>query len=614
MKKRLVRTRMLALLLLLLFLFAACARHTDDASSEPAPEESIPTAEYRLPARIQLKHWDEIEQFDVQYDGETMTFIKGNGSKEVVEVDERGRLRESYTYNADGDCTYHRAYEYDADGNTVVQIVYEPDGSERGRLLHTYSADGLLLKTVNTDSGRRIYRSTVYEYDAGGRKSKATEYDMIGDVSNVREYTYDANGNLALETYRYADGTIGAQTEYEYDEHGNLTKEDLDSGFLSHVYTYTNEYDGNGRLTATDVYYDDSWWDRDEYEYGSDGKLQKKISYTEDGAVYHINTYDAGGNVTEEISYSEGEIWLRVKHTYDEAGHEIRYAIDSGDGDEVVHWTREYDENGRLVLENDYTHPTYGLIQTVYTDHDANGNPAQAFQYVFLDIEALTEYTYDEGGRLLTRVASNRDGDLLEREEFTYDADGREIKQTIYNESNEVINIYESSYDENGIQTKRYYLSDGKLARLCEYDADGRMLKQEDYYRYSDIIESAHEWEYGADGVLVREVVTHRYGDGYIYEFIVYEYDESGRLTNRNQYSSFDRDSYSAETDRFRHTAYQYDEQGDFLREVCYPDGESGVVYRYSVTERCTVTLTEAQYRQFLAYIDEQIDYLKEQY
>ena len=688
MKKQLTRTRILAFLLAVCtltacYMLTACNKTPKDGVSEPLPEENIPTAEYRLPAKMTLRHREEKDTFEVQYSGDCMTITGSDGSKLTVEVDKHGRpLEEAYRYD-DGKFRYHRKYEYDERGNVTAQIEYDEDGNEKYRLLHTYDGDGTLLKTVNTDSGRWLSSRSTHEYDASGREIKETNYDLLGNVSHIVESVYDERGNLLQETVYDENGNRTSRKEYEYDENGNRTKYVRKSGPDTYVYLYT--YDENGNETEEAFYDgDDVLKSRREWKYAPDGTLREiadydgdgvlqsrqESEYTSDGlpqreAYYSGETlvwqsewkYDGHGNPTEGVllSYNpdgtletnvsriqyeydnngriavriesdeDGAVMFHDEYTYDEAGHEIKRTSTDGDGnflnetvnayDAAGHKTlymsrgislgeelieREewiYDENGWLVQVDDY-HTLGEKVhrQTVYTDHDGNGNAGQILQYRFFDVDASTEYTYDEGGRLLRRVASDAEGVLREREEREYDADGRESRQTIYYEIRGISAVYESTYDERGIQTKRYILPDGTARELYEYDAEGKMLKRIQYSPHDGNVEASYEYEYNADGKPVKEITMQRYGSFCSYTITLYEYDETGKCINRDQYASDNPDSY--EDNRISHRFYQYDEQG-------WMQSALGENYSYTVTERSSAILTEAQFERFLVYISE---------
>lgn len=659
------RIRTAALLILSALILASCAKNKDDESSDTESEGIVVVKQdYLLPSSLLLRLGGEINRFNVGYDGGAMVTERDDGSGQIIEVDELGHLRKEWIYAAGGELFSHREYEYDENGNMVVQIEFEADGSEKYRILHTYGEDGLLLKTVKTDSGRRLrsQNSYAYEYDADGRTTREITYKENGDVKSTREYTYDARGNLVLSSF--SDGTLSWQTQYEYDEHGNQTKYSRDG--KTTFYTYDES--GN---RIEEAYYDEDGGlnSRSVYEYTSDGLLQKETSYDADGALnwQYENKYDGHGNLIEiaslfysydgepvsgvtryqytydangrpatrteldesgkrhETAYDEagreikitvtdksGKLLAETENAFDEAGHQILYAsYDTLYGyEQTSRHIWKYDENGILVQEDEYTSGT-GIRhqQYVYAGHDANGNATQTICYYFIDVEALTEYTYNESGKLLTRVVTGTEGEFLEREELAYDADGREVRQTISYREYSTPLVYESTYDEAGIQTKQCLFDNGKPARLYQYDADGRLLKQAEYDEYNGNLKTAQEWEYDADGVLIKEISMHRYTDWEAYEITVYEYDENGRLKRSSLYASEDRDSY--EDNRIYRITYAYDAQGWLQDENLLRSGETGEDYHYTVKETCTVSLTEAQYQTLMSCLEEYIDSLK---
>ena len=510
----------------------------------------------------------------------TIYDLLGNVSRIVEFVyDERGNLLQETEYSADGTVNSREEYEYDENGNRIKYV--RKSGPDTYVYLYTYDENGNETEEAFYDGDDVLKSRRVWKYAPDGTLREIADYDGDGVLQSRQESEYTSDGLLQREAY-YSGETLVWQSEWKYDGHGNPTE----------VVHLSRSYDDTLETNVS----------RYQYEYDKDGRIAVWIQTDEDGAVFFHDEYtydEAGHEIKRTSTDGDGNFLNETVNAYDEAGHQTLYmsrGIYLGQEEfERVEWV--YDEHGWLVLEDRY-HTLGEAVhtQTVYTDHDGNGNAGQISHYRFFDVDASTEYTYDEGGRLLRRVASDAEGVLREREEREYDADGREIRQTIDYESRGISAVYESTYDERGIQTKRYILPDGTARELYEYDAEGNMLKRVQYSPHDGSVEASYEYEYNAEGKPVKEITMTRYGSFCAYTITLYEYDETGKCINRDQYASDDSDSY--EDNRISHCFYRYDEQGWMQSAL----GES---YSYSVTERSSATLTEAQFERLLVYISE---------
>ena len=493
--------------------------------------------------------------------------------------DERGNLLQETVYDENGNRTSQKEYEYDENGNPTKYV--RKSGIDTYIYLYKYDENGNETEEAFYDGDDVLKSRREWKYAPDGTLREIADYDGDGVLQSRQESEYTSDGLPQREAY-YSGETLVWQSEWKYDGHGNPTESVLlsynpDGGLETHVSRIQYEYDNNGRITVR-------------IESDGNGTVMFHDEYTYDEAGHEIKCTGTDG---------DGNFLSETENAYDEAGHQILYASRSiFQGEEQsgrVEWV--YDEHGWLVLEDRY-HAIAEMLHTqvVYTDHDGNGNPGQIFHYRFFDVDTSTEYTYDEDGRLLRRTKSDAEGILRERDEREYDADGREIRQTIYYETRGTSEVYESTYDERGVQTKKSLLSDGTVWEMHKYGADGRPLKREQYSQNDGGVDFSYEYEYNADGKPVKEITMQRYSSFCAYTITLYEYDENGKCVNWDQYASDNPASY--EDNRISHRFYRYDEQG-WLQSAL---GDS---YSYSVTERSTATLTEAQFERFLVFISE---------
>ncbi|WP_242485091.1 RHS repeat-associated core domain-containing protein [Pseudomonas sp. TH39(2020)] len=377
----------------------------------------------------------------------------------------RGKATWKYQRNNQGDITQ----QIDPDGNATL---YSYD--HQGRLLEIRHPDGSrhqlgwnnlgqLLEERLPDSGQRKYRYdalgrqitrqeetgaiTHYQWDAANRLAQIT---LPGGAT--RAFTYNAYGKVTAERdelgrvtrYEYADGLHlvsrrlnpdGSQLRYRYDNSRLLLTEiENERGEHYHLDYYPNgliqqETGFDGRRTA--------------YEYDLNGQLLKKTEFGDDGSEL-VTEYqrDAAGRLLVK-TLADGE---EIHYSYDALGRLVN--VDDG------HWplAYEYDLQDRLTTEHqgwgtlryeydnlgqlshcrlpdgsklDYRHQSGGRLSSIdlngsrLTTHQFNAGREQQRQQGLL----LSQYQYDEQGRLQAHTVSQQERNLFHRR-YAYDANG----------------------------------------------------------------------------------------------------------------------------------------------------------------------------------------------
>jgi RHS repeat-associated protein len=301
--------------------------------------------------------------------------------------------------------------------------------------------------------GRQITRQeetgaiTHYQWDAANRLAQIT---LPGGAT--RAFTYNAYGKVIAERdelgrvtrYEYADGLHlvsrrlnpdGSQLRYRYDNSRLLLTEiENERGEHYHLDYYPNgliqqETGFDGRRTA--------------YEYDLNGQLLKKTEFGDDGSEL-ITEYqrDAAGRLLvktladgEEIHYSYDALGRLVN--VDDSNWPLAYEYDLQDRLITEHqgWgtTRyEYDNLGQLShcrlpdgSNLDYRHQAGGRLSSIdlngsrLTTHQFSAGREQQRQQGLL----LSQYQYDEQGRLQAHTVSQQDRNLFRRR-YAYDANG----------------------------------------------------------------------------------------------------------------------------------------------------------------------------------------------
>jgi RHS repeat-associated protein len=383
---------------------------------------------------------------------------------QLVDV-QRGKARWQYERNRQGDITRQidplgneTHYSYDQQGRLLE--IRHPDG---GRHQLGWNALGQLLEERLPGGGQRKYR-----YDALGRQitrqdenGAITHYqwDAIDRLTQVtlpggatRAFTYNAYGRVTAERdelgritrYEYADNLHvvsrrinpdGSQLRYRYDN-ALLLVTDIENERGEH---YKLDYYSNG-LIQEETGFDGR---RTAYEYDLNGQLLKKTEFGDDGSEL-VTEYqrDVAGRLVMK-TLADGE---KIHYGYDTLGRLV--SVDDG------HWplAYEYDVQDRLVTEHqgwgttryeydsigqlshcrlpdgskvDYRRQPGGQLASIdlngsrLTTHQFNAGREQQRQQGLL----LSQYQYDDQGRLKAHSISQRDKNLLQRQ-YAYDATG----------------------------------------------------------------------------------------------------------------------------------------------------------------------------------------------
>ena len=382
-----------------------------------------------------------------------------------VRVVNRGTAKWIYWRNDQGDITEQidpdgnsTHYSYDRQGRLLE--IRHPDGSRHqlgwnnlGQLLEERLPDGGQRKYRYDALGRQITRQeetgaiTHYQWDAANRLAQIT---LPGGAN--RAFTYNPYGRVTAERdelgritrYEYADNLHlvsrrinpdGSQLRYRYDNARLLLTEiENERGENYHLDYYANgliqqETGFDGRRTA--------------YEYDLNGKLLKKTEFGDDGSEL-VTAYqrDTSGRLLVK-TLADGE---EIHYSYDALGRLVNvndglwplaYEYDVQDRLITEHqgWgtTRyEYDSVGQLSQCRlpdgstlDYRHLSGGRLSSIdlngsrLTTHQFDAGREQQRQQGVL----LSQYQYDEQGRLQAHTVGQQDRNLFQRR-YNYDSNG----------------------------------------------------------------------------------------------------------------------------------------------------------------------------------------------
>lgn len=206
----------------------------------------------------------------------------------------------------------------------------------------------------------------------------------------LKGYTYDEYGRKTEYFGINADGARSWTTEYSYDENGNLVEER--TGNTVAVMTYDEE----GRLVSKISYYKDECNAENYFVYDEAGFVieETRIERYSDEVTYTFTiTYDENHTQATIEQFKNGEPNGVTTETYNTDGQVLTSTVHDVNGNWKRTQTWEYDEEGRLLQEGNYSR-----------------SETQA--------DYLTIYTYDENGLLLSKNVDYYYGYLLE---FTYE-------------------------------------------------------------------------------------------------------------------------------------------------------------------------------------------------
>ncbi|AZM49048.1 hypothetical protein DMB38_27600 [Streptomyces sp. WAC 06738] len=413
-------------------------------------------------------------------EGAVTRFVVGDNCQITAEIDALGHTTrtaydEHHNLIAETDPLGQRfAYAYDGDGS--LRTLVRPDGTTTTL---EYAAPGLPNRVTAPDGA-----TWVQSFDAAGNRLSVTDpsgattryhYDDRGRlraVTDALDHTVGIENNAAGLPVRTVD-PLGGTTRYEYDAFGRVrtvtdplghttratwnTEGLLTSYTLPDGTTESWAYDAEGNCLA----HTDAAGTSTTYEYTHFDQLS---AYTAaDGARYEF-THDASLRLTE-VRDPLGRRW---RYAYDPAGRLVWETDFDGRTSEYVR-----DAAGRIAVS------VTPLGERITYEYDPLGNIARKNAG-----GAVTRYTYDAAGRLLTAAGpgsvvtcERNELGLVTREDvdgrslsFRYDALGRRIGRVTPSGAR-------TAYDYDAAGAREAVTASGHTLRF-ERDAGGRELSR----------------------------------------------------------------------------------------------------------------------------------------
>ncbi|MEP2307244.1 RHS repeat-associated core domain-containing protein, partial [Rhodopirellula bahusiensis] len=413
--------------------------------------------------------------------------------------------------------------DYDLLGNLVHQTV----GSDTETVTEqswTYNNLGQLI-----DQSDALGNMTRYGYDAWDRLEFVELPELAGiNASDTIDYAYNDAGHLTSIT----DPT-GLQTVYKVNLHGDVVAAKTPNPDSSDPYqpwaTTSFEYDKLGRVLRTI----DPLGLQTDNEYHRTGSLSsvRQRDLTSSTVLESISHVDPLGR-PYVVFHPDGSVTgYQYEGPYDQPTAITRLGADGQNRRETTHY---YDSNGRLQSTLD---ATQAATNYEYDSDDNLKRVVRDFsQFDRLDTES---WTYDNLGRMVEHLSSEG---ILKRNE--YDPAGRLLSTTTADDTT-VAYGYDASgrmsllTDADGNPTSWIYDSRGRVtsesnasgfAQTFVYDAAGRIQQSTDRNGDSSIR------DYNSAGLLQSE--TWWNADGTVADFLEFQYDSSGRMTQASDNDS----------------------------------------------------------------------------
>lgn len=464
-----------------------------------------------------------------------LMFNRAGFSVSVTEFDENGFETKNYFLD-DKEKRVSAQYGNEAYGMIITKK------NEHGQNLEVSFFDEFGNKIENSTG----YHKNVYEYDSLGNEISSKYYDTKDKVCKYRGFESESK-------YKYDEFNRLIEIAY-FDENGKQCQSGGGSARL------TFEYNRQGAPTKI------AYW-------GIDGKLQENSSsfayityeYDEQGNEIKHQYFDANG---KPCMSSEG--WATVVTSYDPKTN-------------FVTSYKDYDTNGKLVVENCYRADSRGNVIKKYA-LNADGTIQSG--------TVVTNYSYDNNNNQtavwytnLAGTAVNYPKSKYSKITYKYDERGNAIEMSWWDTKDKP-----STADDGTHKWKKEYNLLDQLTHGISYGTNGEPIANKDGYA-----EQRYEYD------LFGHVTSHEIYDGHgnaVNGFDGWQnnkmsYNKRGRITTDEYYDKEGKLVDSKEREYAKAT-YTYDDNGNNT-EIKYYDKSSKCTrieqYKYNKQNRQTELL-----------------------
>ncbi len=443
----------------------------------------------------------------------------------------------TYTYDANGYTTTITDPEKKVTTIHYNSIGWKTDTKSPGGFVTNYDYNNNRFLTKTTLQDGSTFQTI---YDAMGRKTQDITPNQNAQKKDGTQYTYYDDGSL--KTVKDALGHI---TTYTYDKYGNRLTEKKDNGSI-----YLYDYDNMNRLVKVSFKENSTAQPVVLIEYSYAVLSNKNTQTTETkylnstGKAVTVTTYDYAGMVISQqnpdgtVTKTEYNENGKVKTTTDAKGSVTYYYYDglnrlilqytpfeTSSGTTLYTYSKiDYDKNGNKIVEKtgkdkvqlnslpssfvttSYSYYKNGKLKSQIDSsgrridyyYDDDGNVSKQEVYTDASNKNVTEYTYNQIGKVLTKIAHVKSGDIsgndmgsaddkLLTTTYTYDNDGNLITATTpdnvtttyaYDIMDQQTSVSQPGTDETGapvkISTSSTYDWEGK--RLTKTDPNGKTV------------------------------------------------------------------------------------------------------------------------------------------
>lgn len=245
----------------------------------------------------------------------------------------------------------------------------------------------LVLALAMTACGNMEKTKTIYVHTQSVR--------TIGEQEIRSEYTYSPKGTpVTVKTY-FNDKLYQTASTRTSGGVNYLTVKDREGN--ESTQTTNTIYDDNGNVASVEISVAATTVSRTRYTYDDQNRVLTANTVTSQGNTDTSYTYDANGNVTEQIvdDATDGS-YTRTVYTYNDRNY--------------VQEEKSYDRDG--VLQG-------GIVYTYQGDN--TGRTATYYDAEWEPTGEVVESTYDEHGNLIREVSS-MDGEVIQTIVNTYEA------------------------------------------------------------------------------------------------------------------------------------------------------------------------------------------------
>lgn len=298
------------------------------------------------------------------------------------------------------------------------------------------------------------------------------------------------------------------------------------------------------------------------YDYDSNGRKIKHMTFFEASSTIEQYYYSATGNLIKMISEKES-----VEYDYDSHGFRISETYKKIDSNDIYKKIFEYNSQGEKIceylLKNDkFVSDEYGFCKKFYE--------------------------YNKYGDIIKCIYCNSEGKRINTEDgisfltYKYDSHGNKIETRIFDKDELPVKLY--GYH----KMQRLYNLQNKPMEELVYDENNILINKviRDYDERGNVVEYK---TVDADNIPLQ------FYDGYIYKI---KYDDLGNLCEIARFDA-DGNPYTSITDGHKQR-FWYDTDGNLIKMAFY-DEYGG----YYTSPACNYAILKIDYNKWYHYYDE---------